>query len=343
MRMNVRIAICFACGLLAAVPAQVSLSSTALRNSGAVTLTATGPAGSPLWLLADVTAGPAVYGSLTFGLGLSPALVVVESPSPFDPAGALTAAFTLDPAVLAGTPLWMQLATIDPTGPSDGMVLSNTVHRVVHPRDIAGLGASGFCSGANPAFLANDEVATVPLGMTFQYYGVDFTEVMVDSNGLVTFGTSAVSDPLASATRLSAKSAVIAVLWADLDPSVLQPAGDPRNKIQIDRETGSHCRFTWNQVQRPGDPAESSASLSLWCDGSITMEWGAVSGPVTVGMNALGGSGIASVDISASDSGVLPAFVGFAQEFASAGAFDLSSSILTLRPNGLGGYLTRIN
>lgn len=242
----------------------------------------------------------------------------------------MTASFTLDATVLAGTPFSLQLVTIDPTGPGDGITLSNSVHRVVHPRAIAGLGASGYASGANPSFLGDNEVTNVALGMTFQYYGVDFTSLMVDSNGLITFGSSAVSDPLASCAGLTAKSASIVVLWADLDPSVLMPAGDQRNRIQLDCDAGVQCRLTWNQVQRPGDAAESTASITLWSDGSIVLEWAAVSGPITVGMNAFGGTGLALVDISAASGGALPSYAGFAEHFVSAAAFDLSGSILTL-------------
>lgn len=333
-------AVCLCMMLCGLSEAQVSLSSTALRSGGPATLNAAGPAGSPLWLLADTAAGPAVWGGHTFDLALSPALVIVESPAPFSAQGALSATFTLDTSVISGTPLWIQLVSIDPAGPGDGVVVSNSVHRVVHPAAIDGLGASGTCTGASGTYLADDEVCTVNLGISFQFYGVDFTQVQVDSNGLLSFG-SAVSDPLATAMGLGSKTGSIALIWADLDPSAPMPVGDPRNQIHIDRANGNHCRLTWQQVQRPGSAQESTASITFWSDHSITFEWGAVNGPCVVGMNALAGSPIALVDLSALSDAALPPYVGFAEQWNS--GFDLSGSLLTLRADGAGGYVARMN
>lgn len=340
-----RLAIGVSLAMVCAGPAfaQLNLGCTSLRSSGAVTLTASGSPGTPLWLLADQAAGPVTLSGHVLGVALSPAFVLIESPAPLDAAGGLSANFSLDAAVLSRTSIYLQLAGLDATAPGDGMVLSNTEQRVVHPRALAGLGANGWCTGTNPAALGNDEVAAVSLGMNFQYFGVDFTSIMVDSNGLITFGSSAATDPAAGVAALANKTATIAVAWADLDPSVLMPLGDNRNRVYVDQESGQSCRITWHQVQRTGSAAETTASCTLWADGSIVLEWGAVAGPLTVGMNALAGSGLSIVDVSASGNNVLPSMSGFAEEFPSAASFDLAGSILSLHPDGQGGYWTRIN
>ncbi len=340
-----RLAIGVSLAMFCAGPAcaQLSLGCTTLRSSGAVTLTASGSPGTPLWLLADQAAGPTALAGHVLGVALSPAFVLIESPAPLDANGGLSAPFSLDAAVLSRTQIYLQLAGLDATAPGDGVVLSNTEHRVVHPHALTGLGANGYMTGTSPAALGNDEVSSLSLGMNFQYFGVDFTAVMVDSNGLVTFGSSASSDPAASSASLANKTASIAVAWADLDPSVLMPVGDNRNRIYVDQESGQSCRISWHQVQRSGSAAETTASCTLWADGSIVLEWGVVDGPVTVGLNALAGAGLSLVDISASGNNVLPSMSGFAEAFPSAASFDLAGSILSLHPDGLGGYWTRLN
>jgi hypothetical protein len=329
--------------LCSVVDAQLNLGCTTLRTSGAVTLSASGSAGTPLWLLVDNAAGPATVAGHTLDLALSPALIIIESPVPLDSNGALSANFSLDASVLARTQIYLQLVGLDATAPGDSIVLSNMVHQVVHPRALTTLGANGYCSGSDPAYLGNDELCQVSLGFNFQFFGVDFTALTVDSNGLLSFVSPAASDPAASAASLASKVASIAVLWADLDPSAIMPVGDPRNRVYVDQESGQCCRIAWHQVQRAGSAAESTASCTLWADGSIVMEWGVVDGPATVGLNALSGVGMALVDLSASSNNILPAMAGFAEEFSSAAAFDLAGSVLSLHPDGQGGYWTRMN
>ncbi len=110
------------------------------------------------------------------------------------------------------------------------------------------------CAGAfedisvtgTPLPLSNDASESVPLGFSFRFYGVDRTDVLVSSNGYLTFGTPGdepVNSPIPSAAP---PNAIIAPLWDDYAPN----AG---GSVQFEvRDTAPNRRFIaqWSGIPR---------------------------------------------------------------------------------------------
>jgi hypothetical protein len=67
---------------------------------------------------------------------------------------------------------------------------------------------------------ADDAVAVVPIGFTFEYYGVSYTQVEISSNGFITFSPTGNSECCSgeSIPNTSSPNNYIAGWWEDLDP-----------------------------------------------------------------------------------------------------------------------------
>jgi hypothetical protein len=60
---------------------------------------------------------------------------------------------------------------------------------------------------------------SIPVGFTFNFYGVDYTNVAVQSNGALTFENSSLTQVNSCTLRTAAPNKVIAVWWDDLNPT----------------------------------------------------------------------------------------------------------------------------
>ena len=96
---------------------------------------------------------------------------------------------------------------------------------------------SGSGTLLTTASSCDDCSQNVPLGFTFNFYGVDYTNVNVDSNGYLTFtgGTDFSNNPIPDT---SSPNAVVAPFWDDLRPSgggsvYYQTLGSPGNRKLI--------------------------------------------------------------------------------------------------------------
>jgi hypothetical protein len=103
------------------------------------------------------------------------------------------------------------------------------------------ISATGTATG-----LFDDDAVSVPIGFTFPFYGVNYTDVSIQSNGALRFGDNTVIDydnacPVPTAQAPSSNS--LWVFWDDLDPSefnaavyyqTLGPAGAQRMVVQWD-------------------------------------------------------------------------------------------------------------
>ncbi|MEM7157340.1 MAG: hypothetical protein AAF799_31125 [Myxococcota bacterium] len=99
-------------------------------------------------------------------------------------------------------------------------------------------------TGTN-AGLTDDDAATVPMGFTFPFYGVDYTDITLQSNGAIHFGSPAEMGLTNSClpTASSPSTNMLYVFWDDLNPTVgagavryelLGMPGDQRFVVQFD-------------------------------------------------------------------------------------------------------------
>lgn len=63
-----------------------------------------------------------------------------------------------------------------------------------------------------------DESASLNLGFTFNYYGVDYTSIVVGSNGIASFIEDDITYENTAIPTISGERAILAVFWDDLDP-----------------------------------------------------------------------------------------------------------------------------
>ena len=68
----------------------------------------------------------------------------------------------------------------------------------------------------SPLGLADDDSATFSLGFTFEFYGIDYTQVTVQSNGGLVFGSSGYLS-FSNSCPLSYSGDLAAVFWDDLN------------------------------------------------------------------------------------------------------------------------------
>ncbi len=106
--------------------------------------------------------------------------------------------------------------------------------------------------------LGDDEVVSVPIGFSFTFYGVQYTDATINSNGSLRFGDAGehgLANSCLPTTSASTTNAIFA-FWDDLDPGeagaevryqTLGPVGDQRFVVQWDTPHypggGDYIRF----------------------------------------------------------------------------------------------------
>lgn len=118
-----------------------------------------------------------------------------------------------------------------------------------------------------PLNLGDDNTRQVALGFEFQYWGQTFTDVWVSSNGFVSFQGPANlccnGQPIEQAQRNT-----IYAYWADL----ISFTGNPYYRI-----SDGSALFGWYNVQEYGTNNSNTFEISLFSNGSIQFNYGALS------------------------------------------------------------------
>jgi len=143
--------------------------------------------------------------------------------------------------------------------------------------------SSAVPASASTLSLADDDATQVALGFTFNFFGTDYTNIWVGSNGFITFGagdsnfSQSVADFLNDEPR-------IAGWWDDLDPSdggTVDATGDATQMV-----------VSWTGVPQFGlvSPDSNSFSITLFNTGAIWISLGAIAASDgLVGISAGGG------------------------------------------------------
>jgi subtilisin-like proprotein convertase family protein len=146
--------------------------------------------------------------------------------------------------------------------------------------------------------LADDGVASVPLGFSFPFYGELHSAVYVSANGFVAFGraeTSPLNGPIPSAQT---PNGAVYALWTDLDPSVAG-AGDVRYLAET-LPDGKRLTVQWTNVPRRGQADANSFQIVLHQSGEIELRYGTITpepvpGAYTVGIENRAGTSAVSI------------------------------------------------
>ncbi len=143
--------------------------------------------------------------------------------------------------------------------------------------------------------LSDDGSVSVPLcSFTFPFCGEEWSEVVVQANGRLTFGFD---DPSGNALGFFfvQQTPEIAALWSDLDPS---SGGD----VHVEEEDGFLLAVTWDAV--PSADAGGTAStveLLLFPDGTASLTYGSLDQTWGVVGYACDSDGAVTVDLTDPD------------------------------------------
>jgi hypothetical protein len=146
-------------------------------------------------------------------------------------------------------------------------------------------------SGTLLAVVSNADDASEAVditGFTFPFYGQNFTQVFVSSNGLLTFGQGSGAFSNSVLPSMSSPGNLIAALWDDLNP---YPTGHIYFKQELDR-----LIVQYQDVARYGGADTCTFQVVLFADGRIQIHYQKVPTAVdscTVGIqNSSGTSGL---------------------------------------------------
>jgi len=165
-----------------------------------------------------------------------------------------------------------------------------------------------------PLSLADDDATRVTLPFAFGFYGREYSEVFVNSDGNLTFGSAESSSTARTVGRLVGGPPRIAPLLADLDPS----AG---GRVET-RTAGGTFTVAWVDVPRFEVADKNSFEVTLHPDGRIEFVYGSqLTGGLdegAVGIAPGAGGTLAAIDFaSAAGAGGAGALVeGFRSEDA---------------------------
>ena len=153
---------------------------------------------------------------------------------------------------------------------------------------IGGLLAGGVTTTAtaNDLFLGDDTFAFVPLDFTFTFYGVDYNNIFVGSNGFVTFGggDTDFSDTLG---EFLSQEPRIAPAWDDWSPNA---GGQVTAKGDANSMT-----VTWDGVPSFTNGGVNTFSTTLYANGNIDLTIDSITSPegngIIVGLSPGGNLG----------------------------------------------------
>ena len=178
--------------------------------------------------------------------------------------------------------------------------------------------------------LGDDDTATVSLGFSFPYFGKTYTDVHVNSDGNLTFGSGDGATAERSASRFLTGAPRIGVLYGDLDPS-------KDGTVSFRHDTADSITITYKGVPLYGQNGGSTASVTLDKAGNITLQYGGIAGSSYIAGISAGGSGNAASPIDLSASGAQIGYGGtqtLYEVFGSGKSFDLGNKTVVFSTSG---------
>jgi hypothetical protein len=144
--------------------------------------------------------------------------------------------------------------------------------------------------------MGDDQMNTnIPLGFTFNYNGVGYTSVCLDSNGSIYLGatTTAFADYSPSLTELlNSPQPRICGLWTDFEANATGSGHIFVNQVPAGGGNPAYALFTWNGVFEYGQSTPIDVQVRLDANNVVTVAYGA--------QGAIGGVLTSTVIIGAS-------------------------------------------
>jgi hypothetical protein len=141
----------------------------------------------------------------------------------------------------------------------------NTPGRILYSvtvKDITELPESDFGNSFNRS--GDDESDTFELETPFPFFGVEYTEIYINSNGTLNFDTA--STDLSGSLLSHSFKKQIAAFWTDLDTG--------GHGAIYQKETGSSYVYTWDDVAEFGNSsARVNCQVELYHDGRIIISY----------------------------------------------------------------------
>ncbi|MEY4828976.1 MAG: hypothetical protein RLZZ562_772, partial [Planctomycetota bacterium] len=139
----------------------------------------------------------------------------------------------------------------------------------------AAVSAQGPCFdlalGTNLALTDDSNSAALPLGFSFTYNGVTYTDICVCSNGYVWLGPVAgAADFSPTEAELLAQAPRICPMWTDLNPGA---AGS--GQVYFDASVPGVAKITWSGVFQWNTTNQNSMQVVLDASSSVTVTYGA--------------------------------------------------------------------
>jgi hypothetical protein len=146
-------------------------------------------------------------------------------------------------------------------------------------------------------FLTDDSNANASLGFTFNFYGVDYTDCFVGSNGMIGFGAGSNVYVNGAIPSAALPNNTLYVYWDDLNPG----AG---GAVQTETRgtAGTDLRFIaqWTNVPQFGGTDANTFQCIIWENGTVEYRYQTVpglgGGDATVGAENADGTAATSVD-----------------------------------------------
>jgi len=218
-----------------------------------------------------------------------------------------------------------------------------------------GLDAPAGASQNLNGVLFDGWTGTIPLGFSFTFDGVAYTDMYVSDHGLVALnnagvpaappGTTFVWDPVV-ANLAAAPGPLIAPYWSD--HNLQGGSGTGTGEIYVDNTSGTHCTVTWLDVETYNDLGGASIfsfSVTMHDTGIIEFDYddrvnndGSSFGALNaiIGVSAAGATPTASADLSSGAATSTTSFLH--EEFTTTAAgtpnpnFDLGDSEVQFIP-----------
>jgi len=185
----------------------------------------------------------------------------------------------------------------------------------------------------NPVNLGDDDSVRVSLGFTFPFFGQSYTEVYVNSDGNLTFGSSDSDSAERSVSRFLTGAPRIGPLFADLDPA----SGGQIITRKEDPDSLSVRYVGVPEFSSAGGGGTNTVSVELHASGIIRLTFtGAQTASSIVGITRGGTQNTGTESDLSSSVGTLITYGGSGavfEEFAQGESFDLAGTTLVFAEN----------
>jgi len=131
--------------------------------------------------------------------------------------------------------------------------------------------------GTNLALIDDSFSAILPLGFSFTYGGVAYTDVQVCSNGYIVFGTGTpgIADYTPSVAELTGNPEPrVCPMWMDFNPALNTNGGVFANAVPAAGSVPAYFTVTWNDVFEFAGSTPHTLQIAIIAGGSMQFAYG---------------------------------------------------------------------